>query len=590
MAGVALGWQIISRRRRGPRVRRTNDAATSQNATAETTPTGPPADQPGKYRYDDSFQKAAWAAVPEIGATWSRWYDPPYRFLSWWLSSWPTKTTPRRLHDRLRRWHITLVRYNEHDRNKARSLDDPMHNIFVPDDEHVSVPSLWVIELFPPSAAAELTSLVRKYKPSVQLFPEDDESLSILSQTRAGQGYDWFTVAFIQHRKPQRLVPDSRTEQLPELFWGIKLTSIQLGTGLTAVVAQFHLTKDCAASLDREWHQRHEPQLRKRGKHLIAEDRQWSAFSHTQKVRRQPHDSAREWMAQNCPGLFAQSFEPQPLMDLLIVENHNPTSRRRSELRKDDALRALGLTETHNLIVSPTVVPQLALVSTDPDMCPTLGTRRTWALWGNGAAAVEARPNLTKYVGLDEYESLAHTADDETRDIFLALSVTEMVKLMQQQYTTLRDTARRQHDSFSSRYLGHLRQTLLTLSVDLASAKVDVPSWWERHRSSIPPFYVVDPAYDDDEPVELTERLRTRQTDDLAALSDADATIRGILSTVTSLGAASDTYKISRIALYVAALSLVVAMVTLVFTSIGPESVAAHLVTLLKHLWIRLAH
>jgi len=276
-------------------------------------------------------------------------------------------------------------------------------------------------------------------------------------------------------------------------------------------------------------------------------------------------------MARNCRGLFAQLGEPQPLMDLLVVEKYNPTNDQRSTREESNALRALGLTGLHRVIVSP-AVPQFALAPTDLDLCPTLGTERTWALWGNRAEAVASRPSLTDYAGPDEFEALAHTVDDETRDVFLALSVTEMVNLMQRNYTQLRDTARRQHDSFSSEYLQSLRQTLLTLSIDLASTKVDVPSWWERHRSSIPPFFVFHPGDDDNEPrFELTEHLRSRQIEDLAILSEGDATIRDILSTVASLGAASDTYKMGRIALYVAAASLVVAMGTLLFTTLDPS-------------------
>ncbi|BBZ38777.1 hypothetical protein MCNS_18400 [Mycobacterium conspicuum] len=72
-----------------------------------------------------------------------------------------------------------------------------------------------------------------------------------------------------------------------------------------------------------------------------------------------------------------------------------------------------------------------------------------------------------------------------------------------------------------------------------------------------------------------------------------DANIRDILSTVASLRAARDPFKISRIALYVALASLVLAGCTLLLTDIGSESVAAHIGTWLHHLsvsprgWLR---
>lgn len=248
--------------------------------------------------YDDSYFQAAWAAVPDIGSCRRRWYGWPYLILNWCVSSWRGKVVPRRLRTRIYRWITTLIRYNELDRFKAWSRDDPMHNVFVPEYEHVTVLTLWVVELFPPSVATELRTIVEKYDPSIRLL-EDDEAGAILSQSRAGRGYDWFSLASIKDPASNRILPDSRIERLPTPFWAVELTAIQLGTGLTAVVARFHLTDPGASSLDRAWHRQHEPRLRRRGKQLIAESREFSAYGQTQEMRRQPHDLARDWMARH---------------------------------------------------------------------------------------------------------------------------------------------------------------------------------------------------------------------------------------------------------------------------------------------------
>lgn len=529
--------------------------------------------------YDDSFTKAAQAAVPAIGDALHRWYDIPYRFLRWWDRAWRKRLVPPRVQIRIHEWILTLWAYNDHDRNKAHSTDDPWHNLHVPEDEHVTVPALWVIELFPPSAAAELIELTRKYKPSVQLFGDEDDAVSFLSDARAGHGYDWFRLEYSP--KPGLIVSDGWPRPRAEYFARVELTAVQLGTGLTAVIAQFHLNEDATHSLDREWHQPHEPQLRRLGTYLVADDREQSAYNQTQEARRRPHDAARKWMSQTCPGLFAQAGQPQPLMDLLLLDKASPTNCYRPAAPGTDVLRALGLTGLHTVIVS-TVVREFAVTQTSLDMCPSMGTSRTWALWGNRSAAAAARPNLPLHSS-DENSALAHAADHETRDVFLALAVTEMIRYMQQQYTELRDTARKQHDNFSADYLQSLRQTLLTLSIDLLSTKVDVPAWWKRHRSSIPPFYLGDPN-DVERPIEFTEHLRSRQTDALATLGAADEAIRDVLGTVASLGAARDASRTGHTALYVAGASLVVATVTLLFTTVGHDSVAAQVWKWLKML------
>jgi len=530
---------------------------------------------------DRRYADAARAGVPDIGSGWRRWYDVAYRLLQWSRKPPRDKALSQPVRAQISRWINILYRYHDLDRDRVWSRDDPEHNLRVPPDESVAVPTLWVVELFPPSAATELTSIVEKYNPSANLF-EHRDSTTVLSQSRAGHGYDWFKLASVKHSSSKRIVPDARVEKLPNRFWGVDLTQIQLGTGLTAVVARFHFTDESASSLDREWHDSHEPRLRRQGELLIADDRKWSAFSGTQRVRRQSHDMARQWMNEHCAGFFAQSGEPQPLMDLLIVEQYNPTDGQQPDRDEDDRFRALGLLVGGTVIVSPRV-PEFVLTPTELDICPTLRTSRSWALWGNRSVAAAARPHLRMYNGdSDTPEALGHGADREARDILLALSITELVEIMQEQYTTVRDTARKQHESFSSRDLQSLRRQLLTLSIDLVSLEQDVPSWWERRGPRIPTF--VYRYVDGDEVLlDLTEHLRSRQSDDLTRLSKADRTIRDILGTVAALGSARDTRWVGRAALAVAAfglavavITLVVAVLTLLITGTGADSIACH--------------
>lgn len=527
------------------------------------------------------YRDAARAAVPEIGTRWSRWYDVAYRLLQWSRTPPRAKALTQRGRLRISRWINILYRYHELERNRAWSRYDPTHNLAVPSDERVDVPSLWVVELFPPSAATELASIVDKFNPSANLF-EHRDSIAILAESRAGQGYDWLHLASIKDPASDRLVPEAHIQKLPDRFWGIDLTEIQLGDGLTAVIARFHFTDEAMSLLDREWHAQHEPRLRKHGDNLIADDRMWSAFSGTQRVRRQSHDLARAWMRGNCPGIFAQSAEPQPLLDLLILEKFNPTDGQRADRQENDRFRALGLSANRFEITSPHV-PEFGLAPTQLSLCPTMRTSRSWALWGNRVAAVKARPGLSMYNGEpDTAEALAHAADDEIRNFLLALSITELVKIMQADYAAVRDTARRQHDSFSSHDLQSLRRQLLTLSNNLASLEVDVPLWWERNSPYTPCFFYKFADGDDDQ-FDFTEHLRTQQSESLTRLSKADRTIRDILATVAALGSARDTRKVSRAALVVAFLGLAVAVVTLAvavltlfIASPGEGSIACH--------------
>lgn len=540
--------------------------------------------------YDNSHLKSAFAAAPAPGERWTRWYDVPYVMLRRCAAAGQRGRLPRWLHLRVMYLINVIHVFNTHDRHKVWSRDDPLHNVVVPEGEHVTVPTLWVVELFPPSVAAELRDVVKNFAAGISVLGGSNAE-TVLSESRAGQGYSWFRLASIRAPHSRAIVPESRMDRLPDPFWLVELTALQLGTGLTAVVAQFHFTDTASTDLDTEWHRNHEPQIRRQGGRLAAEDRQWSTYRHTQQARRRAHDLARQWMNRHCPGVFAAAREPQPLMDLLIVEEHKLGQR--PSRANDSALRALGLTTHHYLIASPHV-PQLAVSRTHPDLCPTLGTSRSWALWGNRTEAAQARPHLTMYGGeSDTPRAIGRAVDEEIRDFLIALAVTEMIETLQVQYTKVRDTARRQHDSFSSRYLKVLRQNLLTLSIDVASCKVDVPAWWERTSqrgiARFGFFYLDHPTSDDSPNEELqlefdvTDRLRTDHTDDLAALSEADHTIRDILATVASLGAARDTHQLGLVALFVAGLSLIVATVTLLVTAPGAGSIADHILHWMQH-------
>ena len=77
-------------------------------------------------------------------------------------------------------------------------------------------------------------------------------------------------------------------------FSAIELRAIQIGTGLTAVLARFHLSDAAAASLDVTWHSVHEPQLVRRMNRPHSESRKWATSRITQESRRALHDAARD--------------------------------------------------------------------------------------------------------------------------------------------------------------------------------------------------------------------------------------------------------------------------------------------------------
>ena len=69
---------------------------------------------------DSKFINEAYDKVAEIGEG-RRWYDLPYRLLSWLLSAWPKKVLSRRSRSGLDYLLNFLIPFNEHDRHKTQT-------------------------------------------------------------------------------------------------------------------------------------------------------------------------------------------------------------------------------------------------------------------------------------------------------------------------------------------------------------------------------------------------------------------------------------------------------------------------------------
>ncbi|MCP2236959.1 hypothetical protein LY41_002789 [Prauserella halophila] len=528
-----------------------------------------------------SYVREAHSKAPEIGYG-HRWYDRPYNVLFWLRRSWRRRMLPDALLRRCLYGINYLLQFYTHDVNKAWSKNDEMRNLSVPQDEHVTIPDLWTIELFPPSEFKTLAqSISRNSWDSQRLsFEYGQDKQDQLKRTRDSNGQSWWRLVSISDPAAPFTYPAGSTEKLPWPFSGIELTAIQVGAGLTAVVAHFQITPEASYSVDEVWHQMHEPQLiRRRGKLPKAEDRLFSGYRATQESRRALHDAARQWINRRCPGFFTRNNEPHPLIDMLLLEQHDPVRGERGERVFMDALRAIGLTEDTRYRTSPEL-PNIRLSRVETSLCPTLSTR-TWTLWGNRSVLVESHD--LRFYGSSDTRAIGHAVDQRIAEFFVLLSISDFIEVTEKQYSILRDTARARHGDFKARDVRRLRTSFLTLSLDTSSVAQDVTKLWnnERRRSEdvcfvldLAPWLVA--AYEEHErprftPIDMNNELRANQVDQLEQIVQADQSYRSILSTVASLGASIDTFKIGRIALLIAFASLLVAVVTLILTRESAE-------------------
>src|SRR5680860_340193 len=187
---------------------------------------------------------AAYDQVPSIGDRWTRWYDGPYNVLWFLQTKWRRKIIPDTVLRAFHRWTTWLTQFNELERDRIWDPTDRMHDFQGPADEHVAMPGIWVVELFPPSAFTRLERAIRRngWDRHRWMSGAQDTNVNMLLKSRARTGWPWWRMASIQDVNGTHLIPDGVRTKLPPEFSFIELKAMQIGSGLTAVVAHVQLS------------------------------------------------------------------------------------------------------------------------------------------------------------------------------------------------------------------------------------------------------------------------------------------------------------------------------------------------------------
>lgn len=520
------------------------------------------------------YLKEAYARVPEIGRG-QRWYDLPFRLLNGFAYSKLGRVLPRWV---VRPFYFAihwLYLLNDLDRERSWSTEDDLHNVHVPAEEHVHAAGLWAVDYFPPSCIDDLNAAIRRQgwdsrRPSG--IPDELNS-DLLSRSRRGAGPAWWRIATISPKASPSTTPRGVRQQLPAEFQSVELLGVKIGDGLTAVIAHFTLTDVATKSIDTVWHTPHDPRIVFRSRMPVLEDRMWTSFRKTQESRRRLHEVARGWLASNCPGAFANAKEQQPLMDLLLLEEHDPFEGLEASRRMADPLRALGVDDSALSRRTSGELPGLLLEHVSNALCPTLGGRRTWTLWGHRASIASSINHINAY-GDSTDRAIGHVVHQRASDLFVRLGLSDFLQLLREQGAAARDNARSQHGKFGRGDLKRLRNQFLTSSLDITSMQRDLVSYnakrrwldreatftldlasWVRERDRLD-------GRESPQPVDVNGDLRTSQQEHAAELLEMDRDYRDVLSTVASLGASIHASKIQRYAVSVAMISLAVALLT----------------------------
>ena len=513
--------------------------------------------------------------VPYAGDAWNRWYDLPHRLISFILWKAPLRTLlPASARAALVRLINFLNLFNSFDQERISRDGRRWERVRVPDWERIEIPSIWVCEFFGPSQVEALKAALAsgKWPKRFAGAPGDelDAQLRRLRERRTGAsgpigsflrpGSTWWG-------------PDARREVLPDGIESIEVFWEALGPSLTAVVAEFRLTTEASLRVDRAARGDHAPRIVRADGRWHLYQRLFEGINQVQGARAELHNSARQWLQEKLPGVFAENNEGQmPTLDLLLTHLYDPEKNNR-QLATSGYARALGIDDAWTRVVLPQY-EGFTLAEYHPERLRR-DTRASWMLRGNYYSVLNEDKFRFYHPRERSPANIAHAVDDGARFLLTRLAIFEFLDMSRRQIQMQRDLSSRLYGGQRPvRSIKLLRRSMVSSNVDLEAIGEDISdlsksSWRYGFNvptlSRVPGLYQVERAERDghslagpDEHVE--KEWANRQRKELRRLLKQWKGIMASFEVSANLTSSLSGIRSQRIALFVSCGSLIVAL------------------------------
>jgi hypothetical protein len=506
------------------------------------------------------------------------WRPPVYTLLTivlyvaFGMLIWRAPRAARRAKRRIKYW-----RYAIRSRlNRKRQLQEAAEHVDAwgvdnpstvpPLGEHPLWPALWMVEVFLPTHAEELARSIKALGWDQEEGLGRSDALQWLWEARA-------------HGGPSSISPGSFLSPLPleagniaiaprieisQAFRSLSPTFIQLGPGVTVLVACFTLSEQEHSCLENALRQPAKARAQARG---------WTGHQVTpgsvvrlQRLgaeRERIRSAAAEWLADNLKGVFAERGSQPPSWDLLTSE-HEPLSPR--EIAPNDWRQGLGLGfGTDRWTFDP---PNKDPILATPGFRDTSKPKPTFcAIRKKLIEAVPGtHPDLTGAV---------HLLDEQAAPIMALWGLLEAVHEYDVALSEPRDRPRVRRESYRStrRYLGQIRTGVLPAARDLATVQslakfLDEPISrdWFAFNSANPTLITDGPAR------QLLAWLREQLTERAGRARTHSEEVTGAMRVYSEVLVASSNLKLQQ---RLQALTFVLAILTAAGVWIGIEALKA---------------
>ncbi len=348
------------------------------------------------------------------------------------------------------------------ERIDAWRVDNP--STVPPEAEHLLWPALWMVEVFLPAHAEGLARSIKALGWDQQRGMGRSDALHWLREARARGGPSMVSPgAFLSPRPlaPGAIALASRID-IPETFRSLEPTFIQLGPGVTVLVARFLLAEEDRSCLEDALREPAKARARAVGwtGHQVSPP-SVVRLERLGDARERVRQAAASWLASNLRGVFAERGSEPPSWDLITSERE-PLSP--PKLAHDDWRQGLGLGfGTDRWTFNP---PNEDLVLATPGLRETSKPTRTFCAL--------RRKLIEAVAGTDpDLEGAVHWLSESTAPILALWGVVDAVREYEVALSEPRDRPWGRRESYRStrRYLEQIRSGVLPAARDLATVE-----------------------------------------------------------------------------------------------------------------------
>ena len=195
-------------------------------------------------------------------------------------------------------------------------------------DEQIRIPSIWVLEAFPPSFIRNVRISSERLgwnKEECRMNPDFMDKVERMRSRFGGGG--WLNLGYIVSDSTEKGLLRPRTAPLPEGVKLIRSSIIQFIPSITIFLGQFFFDEDGAKSLEeplnRIYTTNMEP-IKGGGYSIIEVERQKKDA--TDEIRNNMRKLCSNWVREYMPGLFSSGIlgDYYPTCELILLSKNNP--------------------------------------------------------------------------------------------------------------------------------------------------------------------------------------------------------------------------------------------------------------------------